>query len=345
MEEGADHIVEETSQTSVPDGDSQNLPRTVCDPLSTSKRTLTRTVSSIRFGVHSIQNQRSEMEDAHRAVLGSSATEPNLNDSLSVTSDTAAQLGSFSFFAVFDGHGGACAAEFCGEHVYTFLVSERDLLFENPEEAVRRALIQTEVDWLVHAKEKDLMDGTTAAVVLVDRTRRCCVVGNVGDTEVLLGTKDVSGHTSFRVLTEVHHLQRNSAEIARVVDAGGSTWKNRLKHPRFVPQVVSLAVSRSIGDIFFKDDEFTLCRPSGLTADPYVTVVDVCTSDIAVQFLLICCDGLWDVVSYGDASDYVFTCLAKGDDPQMISEGLVALARDAGSSDNITVMVSILREG
>ncbi|CAE8654554.1 unnamed protein product, partial [Polarella glacialis] len=64
-------------------------------------RTLMTTISPrfplgapVRYGVHSIQNRRSEMEDAHRAVLGVESSSP---------SSVEAALGNLSYFAVFDG--------------------------------------------------------------------------------------------------------------------------------------------------------------------------------------------------------------------------------------------------
>merc|ERR1719266_494406 len=120
------------------------------------------------------------------------------------------------------------------------------------------------------------MDGTTAAVALLDRKRGQCVVGNVGDSEVLLGTRRSTGETDFRTLTEVHHLKRSEAEAARIAAAGGRIWRGRLGHPKINPLVCSLSVSRSIGDIFFKDPQYTDGKASGLTADPFITSVEVC---------------------------------------------------------------------
>jgi len=332
--------------------------------LLSGRRTLTRAVSlgkPVRYGVHSIQNLRPEMEDAHHAVLGvegssrpmsrGSATSPSQSlapsgaatPSGSGTPPPAeAPLGSLSYFAVFDGHGGARAAEFCGERLCDILAGDRRTLRTEPVEALRRAFGQLEDEWLALARSEELMDGTTAAVALLDRTRGRCIVGNVGDSEVLLGTRDSSGATSFRALTEVHHLKRSESEAARISTAGGRVWRGRLGHPKINPQVLSLSVSRAIGDLFFKDERYTDGQASGLIAEPYITAVEVCGKGISEQFLLIGCDGLWDTVSYRQASDFVFSQLGEGEEPQAISESLVRLARDAGSSDNITVMVVVM---
>jgi len=313
-------------------------------PSSQRTRTLTSTVSprmsknTLRYGVHSIQNMRQEMEDAHRAVLGMEGQSPS---SRLEGSAEDAGLGSFSYFAIFDGHGGARAAEFAGERLHSLLASDAALFRADPAEALRGAFAQTEAEWLAVAGEQDLMDGTTAAVALVDRAAGVCVVGNVGDSEVIMGTCDSSGRRSFQVLTEVHHAKRSASEAERVTALGGRIWHGRLGHPKISPQVLSLSVSRAIGDLMFKDDKYTGGKASGLTAQPYINVVQVLPADVAHQFLVIGCDGLWDTVTYSQASDFVFARLADNGDPQTISEALVRLARDAGSNDNITVMVVV----
>eukprot|EP00927_Polykrikos_kofoidii_P016777 TRINITY_DN17610_c0_g1_i1.p1 TRINITY_DN17610_c0_g1~~TRINITY_DN17610_c0_g1_i1.p1 ORF type:complete len:439 (+),score=69.55 TRINITY_DN17610_c0_g1_i1:92-1408(+) len=328
----------------------------------------TRQHRPMRVGVHSIQNLRREMEDIHRVVLGASErSHPSgrggsghstlgrtgFNStgrsprSLASAASSEAPLGAMSFFAVFDGHGGSRAAEFSGERLCALLAAEVNAAgnegrSSETSEALRRAFSRTDDEWLSIARQDELMDGTTAAVVLVDRARSRCIVGNVGDSEVLLGTLDEAGNRSFRPLTEVHHGGRNASEAQRVESVGGRIWKGRVSHPEISPQVLSLAVSRAIGDLFFKDKAYTSGKESGLTADPYIATVELGNAGVVEQFLVIGCDGLWDKVSYAAVADVTFNRLRNGEDPQAISEALVRFAREMGSSDNITVMVVAL---
>ncbi|CAE7919406.1 spnA [Symbiodinium necroappetens] len=313
--------------------------RSFSDPRSQRSRTLTSTISPrlpgvpVRYGVHSIQNQRSEMEDAHRAVLGAACCSPSLR------AQAERWLGNLSYFSVFDGHGGSRAAEFSSDRLFSLLVENRDELHAEPELALQKAFAQTEADWLTLARQEDLMDGTTAAVVVVDRMAGRCIVGNVGDSEVMLGGRSPDGSIYAQALTEVHHCKRSHSESQRIQDLGGRVWHGRLGHPKISPQVLSLSVSRAIGDLFFKDDKFTGGMASGLTADPYIRSAEVCQGRLRHEFLLIGCDGLWDTVSYEQAAALVLEKLGEGEEPQAISEALVRVAHDAGSMDNITVMV------
>lgn len=333
--------------------------------LSKGRHTLAKLICAkpIEYGVHSIQNLRREMEDAHLAVLGlerGSLSGRSLASTISDSSRTArssealpphtpeatgSDIGSLSFFGVFDGHGGARAAEYAGEQMFTQLCKQWPTLKQEPQKALQKAIEATEAEWLSLAREKEWMDGTTAAVALVDRRRGFCIVGNVGDSEILLGTRLHDGTESFEILTEVHHLKRNPQESARVSEMGGRVWHGRLGHPTISPQVLSLSVSRAIGDVFFKEEAYTNGKASGLIADPFLTTVEVCGEKCRDQFLLVGCDGLWDTVPYAQACSFVFKCLAAGKSAQEISEGLTKLAGSHGSSDNITVILAMLCSG
>jgi len=316
--------------------------------LRSQRRTLATMVSPrasqgkpLRYGVHSIQNMRREMEDAHRAVLGvdgwsPSASRPSSREGME------ASLGTMSYFAIFDGHAGFRAAEFAGERVCELLAADCLSLLSEPAEALRSALRRTEEEWLQLARSRDMMDGTTAAVALVDRAGKRCIVGNIGDSEILLGWRDPAGQTCHRIITDVHHLKRNPAEVERVTAVGGRIWHGRLGHPKINPQVLSLSVSRAIGDLFFKDAMYTDGVESGLSAEAYIATEEVCGEGAEDEFLVIGCDGLWDTVKYNEAAQYVLEKLEAHEDLQAISEGLVNRARDSGSSDNITVMVVAL---
>ncbi|CAK0893789.1 unnamed protein product, partial [Prorocentrum cordatum] len=251
-------------------------------------------------------------------------------------------LGHMSFFGVFDGHGGSQAAEFSSERMYSLLAQDFNRLVADPLEALRDAIVRTEEQWTEAALRDELFDGTTAAVVVLDRRKGLCVVGNVGDSEVILGTRTRAGETRLEVLTEVHRVKGNEKEAARVEELGGRVWRGRLAHPKINPKIASLAVSRAIGDIFFKHKDFTCGRVSGLTAEPHVTSCQVRGGEVAEQFLILGCDGFWDTVTYEQALGKVLELLDAGEDAQSISEVLVRRAHEAGSTDNITVIVVVL---
>merc|ERR1711871_1619945 len=147
------------------------------------------------------------------------------------------------------------------------------------------------------------MDGTTAAVAAIIDQR--LVVGNVGDSELVL----CCGGAAIP-MTAVHNMKKNASEEERVNAAGGKVYKHRVGHPKFNPQVISLGVSRAIGDIAFKHEKFTNGKPSGLIADPEIVVRELAGDE---HFLIIGCDGLWDVVGHQQAVDLTRKGLEQGE--------------------------------
>ncbi|XP_021579747.2 protein phosphatase 1E isoform X2 [Ictidomys tridecemlineatus] len=95
----------------------------------------------------------------------------------------------------------------------------------------------------------------------------------------------------------------------------------------------SLSVSRAIGDAEHKP---YICGD----ADSASTVLDG-TED----YLILACDGFYDTVNPDEAVKVVSDHLKENNgDSSMVAHKLVASARDAGSSDNITVIVVFLRD-
>ena len=64
------------------------------------------------------------------------------------------------------------------------------------------------------------------------------------------------------------------------------------------------------------------------------------------QFLILACDGLWDVVTHREAVDFVLKEFADAKyesiDLHATTEALVKHAFDKGSTDNITVLIVTL---
>ena len=65
------------------------------------------------------------------------------------------------------------------------------------------------------------------------------------------------------------------------------------------------------------------------------------------DFLILACDGLWDMITPEDARDIVFQHLEENKmsngDIDNISARLATAAKDKGSGDNITIIVIFIR--
>jgi len=178
----------------------------------------------------------------------------------------------------------------------------------------------------------NLADGTTAVIALI--VGDSLFIGNVGDSEAVLARG-----RKAEVLSVPHNVRTNKNEKERIKKAGGIVYNERLGHPNLNPAYFSIAVSRAIGDVMFKHEFYTDKKPSGLIAEPDIRKIVLQPED---QFLILACDGLWDVIKYQDAVDLVGKYLVDiEDNPQKVSEELVKYAYLQGSTDNITAMVIV----
>jgi len=236
------------------------------------------------------------------------------------------------FFGVFDGHGGQHAADFVAERLHVYLQEEREK--HEMTKALDVAFRRIEDDFLRKAKAEDLKDGTTAIVAVFNEDK--LVVGNVGDSELIL-SKEGKAHS----LCPVHNPKRNPEEVKRIEAAGGRMYNDRLAHPALNPAYFNIAVSRAVGDIFFKHGEFTRNHPSALTADPDITEYTLTGNE---EFALLACDGLWDVMTHQQVVDFLLPRLQNNSDLNKACEELANEALNLGSQDNITVLLVTLNK-
>ena len=106
-----------------------------------------------------------------------------------------------------------------------------------------------------------------------------------------------------------------------------------------------LAVSRAIGDSQFKRlkgklmTDFSISSPL-VIPDPDVTCTKIKPNED--EFIILACDGLWDVLTSQEAVDLVKKDLLQGMSVDNICEHLVNHALQIGSRDNVTAMVVML---
>uniref|UniRef100_A0A8C6WF06 Protein phosphatase 1E n=1 Tax=Neogobius melanostomus TaxID=47308 RepID=A0A8C6WF06_9GOBI len=212
-----------------------------------------------------------------------------------------------AFFAVFDGHGGVDAANYAATHLHVNL-AHHESFSEDLGEALYRAFRYTDEQFVKKASREHLRCGTTGVVTFL--RGRTLHVAWLGDSQVILVRRG-----QVVELMKPHKPDRED-EKKRIEALGGcviwfGTWRVN----------GSLSVSRAIGDNEHK---------------PYI-----CGDD----YLILACDGFWDTVGPEEAVRVVSDHLSENTgDTSMVAHKLVASARDAGSSDNITVMVVFLRD-
>ena len=241
-----------------------------------------------------------------------------MEDDYAVVEDFADRRGSL-YCGLYDGHGGRLAVDFVAKNLHGSI--ERELRSgpagDAPLEAMRRGFLKCDRQLLQCGA---MQVGTTVAVCL-------CLPGpggqielhadNAGDIRIVL----ISEHAPTRL--SVDHVATDPVEVRRVQELGGRVVNQRVGSV--------LAVTRALGDHALKSG-------SGLTADPHC-VAHTCA--VADRFVLLASDGLWDVLSDGDAHRIVLQHAHLA--PSEIAAKLVQAALDGGTRDNVSALVLRLR--
>jgi len=198
----------------------------------------------------------------------------------------------------------------------------------NPKPDIENCVAQSfyELDKEIRGIHSIRQQGSTAALALIFGKR--LVVANVGDTEACLVRKSRDGKLTTEVLTTAH-LASEDQEGKRIRELGGTVFFGRVDG--------SLAVSRSFGDCQYKKPT---AKEDFVSAIPAIRTVLL---DETCAYLIVACDGLWDVVDKAEASALVDKYLKTGTSIQQVARELVQHALAKQSADNITVIVCELK--
>ena len=228
-------------------------------------------------------------------------------------------------FAVFDGHGGQCVAEFAAIHAPRVIeqalanAQKEGPTPPTPTSVYSAAFHALNREIATSLGEEAMESGSTAVIAIVKGDQLC--VANVGDSRAVL--ERASGAERLTI----DHKPGEEGEKARIEALGGE-----VVYLRGIARLDgNLAVARSFGDLAFAPR---------LSVEPFTTEVALQESDRA---LILACDGLWDVVSDQEAIDFVIHVCSRGGSAVLAAEKLRDESLERGSRDNISVMVSILR--
>ncbi|KAG9201012.1 Protein phosphatase 2C 1 [Epicoccum nigrum] len=331
------------------------------------------TRSTFRVGVTEDKNKkcRRTMEDTHAYLYNFLSTPApalggekrgSTSDAGSVQSDSTAQQVAETdngYFAIFDGHAGTFAADWCGKKLHLIL---EETIKKNPNTPIPELLDQTFTmvdnqleklplknsgctavtavlrweDRVPNAQSStgSVLFAPAAASALKSETgeaaqsesaevnavtdrlqheasrQRVLYTANVGDARIVLCRNGRALRLSY------DHKGSDENEGRRVASAGGLILNNRVNGV--------LAVTRALGDAYMKDL---------VTGHPYTTETVIQADQD--EFLILACDGLWDVCSDQEAVDLIRPI----QDPQEASKKLVDYALARFSTDNLSCMV------
>ena len=267
---------------------------------------------------------------------------------------------------VFDGHGGTRAVDllavrfgkiFDEEYSGTRMSIDRQ---SNGRMSDRMSVESTSgvVDVLLSTfkrAETEVMNkhfsigGSTICACLfsLDEEHPTLYCAHLGDTRAVL----CRGGLAVRLTSMSDHKATDTFEKARIEKSGNSVSNDRVGG--------MLAISRAFGDAILKDirseneaEKIPCVLKAAVTAIPDITATRVFASEDA--FVIVGCDGLFDVVSDQEAVNLVSECLANLVDlwdeksygpwnapvtAQLLARCLVEEALARGSLDNVTCAI------
>ena len=255
----------------------------------------------------------------------------------------------FSLFALFDGHGGAYAAEFAAKRVPALLAARLLTAGATPETALDATFNKCDDEFITLHKTR-YRTGTTALAVLLDEAASALHVANAGDTRAVLCRGDAALRltTDHKPSLEEERMRIRQAGGVVGFDAGEATRMNSPPHRVFTARGVGgLSVTRSLGDAYLKNvpgkepvaDEslvlgtpevktFSLTLPCDAAPVRAASPSDSSSSSSASsssstsskrataekkadedRFVIIATDGVWDVLDDDEACNIVKTSL------------------------------------
>lgn len=238
-----------------------------------------------------------------------------------------------ALFVILDGHGGSATSELLTQMLPPAVAKALARPGASAQAALAEACRDVETR-LPDPVADESCSGSTACIVLLtngDTPRVVCA--NVGDSRAVLFRRGLP------VPLSTDHKVSEPRERARILAAGGSITNNRLNGV--------LSVSRAFGDKEHKAHRGgemwgTVFSADPCSAEPEFTERELSDED---DFVVVACDGLWDVLSNEEVGCFLMRRLTASRDVAGAARDLVAKALDIGSSDNISAIVISFSRG
>jgi serine/threonine protein phosphatase PrpC len=208
-----------------------------------------------------------------------------------------------------DGMGGHNAGEIASflaakrvaEEMTRVILKKQQISDEKIEILLRESIRQANREICDYAERNPQHKGMgatlTAAIILGINVH----IGHIGDSRAYIFNK-----------REIKQITKDHSLVQEMLDSGKITEEEARIHPQ------KNIITRSVG----------------LREDVAVDTFKECIFE--EDFLLICCDGLTDVVS----DEEIHAVVMHNDDPQKMCDILVQKANDKGGPDNISVIIA-----
>ena len=290
-----------------------NSPRQSLAELSKRTRHGNGGPNNLLFIVSEMQGWRDQMEDAALSLL-------KMDDPLS----------DVSIFGIFDGHGGPMVAKIC-EQSFALEICRQAKSTSDLKIALEKSY--TEIDAFLQTTgslknlrtpsiplsrpdepdgipRENLFDyiGSTAVISLIRGNK--IYVANAGDSRAILCKAGQAVELSR------DHKPESPRERSRIENAGGRVSVVGPCHR----VDFGLNLSRALGDFLYKRNADLPASRQKITAVPEVVEESI---DDETEFLVLCCDGVVELLNNQQVVNHIRFRLRAGMDPRLVVESLL----------------------
>ena len=234
-----------------------------------------------------------------------------------------------NLYAVFDGHGGSSVSEYLFKNFGNYFTPKSRI---NPITNEKKKYQKHIVDSYKHIQTKlknefkTLVSNTGAAACTIlhfkKNKKNMLYVNNLGDCRAVLCNK-----FNIAIPLSKDHKPFNYEETVRIHKLGGKIIHEEGDDPR----IEGLSVSRAFGDLDTK---------------PYVSHIPEIFRyelDKRDKFIILGCDGLWDVFENQQAANFILHLLNNKNKKKVnFAEELGKEAIKRGSTDNVSIIIIML---
>jgi protein phosphatase 1B len=274
---------------------------------------------NLKYGLCSMKGSRKSMEDAHCSLL-----------SLPIKG-----LENWSFFGVFDGHGGDEISNYVSKELINSILNADKELFEllssNNEitssfyenrliQAINNGFYNID-DEMRKIRVRTNDPGSTAVACLITPTQIYLI--NLGDSRGFIVSSN-----QIKITTQ-DHKPEDEIEKERILNAGGQvkfrgkSYEGKEIYDAKSSEGFRLSMSRALGDYRLKCNPYKEKCEQILIAKPDIYVHE--RSIEKDEYLVLACDGIWDVNENDELKQYIDYSLSIKNDLENICVDILDL--------------------
>jgi len=248
-----------------------------------------------------VKGRRETNEDRHTIILNSNSNNTNLNP--------------INLFGIYDGHGGTAISNYLEKNISNYYLKKD---FKPPFKEKYHCKVFEIIQSQLKESSLGFSNGSTCLLNIMYKFNDSIYMNvvNLGDSRLVIVNND---GTSNQITTD--HKPDDPDEKKRIENIGGQIYKDS----EGVIRIGDLSLSRAFGDA---DNE------------PYISQVPDCfyiKLSKQNKYIVMACDGLWDVIDTNNLSKIINDILKKNS--KNLASELAQYALENNSTDNVSVIV------